>query len=97
MGERQTEDLKVPGSIPGLGIFSSFFYPFFFFFFRDLRDVGAKKIDVYSLNKVFYTHGIFYAFLCILLRVFFSFTMEKSVVNVMVVSEKESSSPHIPH
>ena len=25
-----------------------------FLFFRDLRDVGAKKIDVYSLNKVFY-------------------------------------------
>ena len=24
LGERQTEDLKVPGSIPGLGIFSSY-------------------------------------------------------------------------
>ena len=24
MGERQTEDLKVPGSIPGLGIFYGF-------------------------------------------------------------------------
>ena len=61
LGERQTEDLKVPGSIPGLGIFFLFLIlPFFssrFTFFltlsRDLRDVGAKKIDVYSLNKVF--------------------------------------------
>ena len=26
LGERQTEDLKVPGSIPGLGIFFSFFH-----------------------------------------------------------------------
>jgi hypothetical protein len=26
LGERQTEDLKVPGSIPGLGIFSNFMY-----------------------------------------------------------------------
>ena len=25
LGERQTEDLKVPGSIPGLGIFSHYF------------------------------------------------------------------------
>ena len=25
LGERQTEDLKVPGSIPGLGIFSNLF------------------------------------------------------------------------
>ena len=24
LGERQTEDLEVPGSIPGLGIFQSF-------------------------------------------------------------------------
>ena len=26
LGERQTEDLKVPGSIPGLGIFSNSMY-----------------------------------------------------------------------
>ena len=25
---------------------------FFFFFNRDLHDVGAKKINVYALNKV---------------------------------------------
>ena len=30
LGERQTEDLKVPGSIPGLGIFSKCVFPEFF-------------------------------------------------------------------
>ena len=29
LGERQTEDLKVPGSIPGLGIFFVFISYFF--------------------------------------------------------------------
>ena len=29
LGERQTEDLKVPGSIPGLGIFYRCFFSLF--------------------------------------------------------------------
>ena len=33
LGERQTEDLKVPGSIPGLGISFSFSFLFSFSFF----------------------------------------------------------------
>ena len=33
LGERQTEDLKVPGSIPGGGIFIFVFLFFFFFLF----------------------------------------------------------------
>ena len=36
LGERQTEDLKVPGSIPGLGIFSfCFFQPRILSFFLE--------------------------------------------------------------
>ena len=30
LGERQTEDLKVPGSIPGRGIFSCFWLSFWY-------------------------------------------------------------------
>ena len=30
LGERQTEDLKVPGSIPGVGIFTFTFFNFIF-------------------------------------------------------------------
>ena len=37
LGERQTEDLKVPGSIPGGGIFYYFFFRNFF------SDVRKKK------------------------------------------------------
>ena len=36
LGERQTEDLKVPGSIPGRGIF----------LFVNYYDFLSKKIDV---------------------------------------------------
>ena len=39
LGERQTEDLKVPGSIPGRGIF------LFFFFLQDLSTLSAQESD----------------------------------------------------
>ena len=40
MGERQTEDLKVPGSIPGRGIF------LFSFFLEELFTLSAESSDL---------------------------------------------------
>ena len=36
MGERQTEDLKVPGSIPGFGTETTGGLPIFLFYFLDI-------------------------------------------------------------
>ena len=40
LGERQTEDLKVPGSIPGRGIF------LFSFFLKELFTLSAESSDL---------------------------------------------------
>ncbi len=63
------------------------------FFCRDLKDVGAKKIEVYSLNKVtqFYLSLSF----ILVLTVFFSFTTERSVAKETVECVKELSLPRM--
>ena len=58
--------------------------------FRDLRDIGAKKISVHSLNKVVVDNGVV-LFTCKQLCT--SFTMVRSVVREMAVLRKASSLP----
>ena len=52
MGERQTEDLKVPGSIPGLGIFSS---SLFSYFFHPLS-ISLLTVDMFCPRSASRTH-----------------------------------------
>ena len=47
---------------------------------RDLRDIGAGKIEVYPLNKVRYTSGELFALFVILYTVLFSFIAEMRIL-----------------
>ena len=64
------------------------------YFYRDLRDIGAKKIAVHSLNKVFVS-APYCCYLIVLLTFHYhcSFIMVRSAGREMAVSRRGSSLP----
>ena len=67
LGERQTEGLNVPGSIPGFGNIFIFFNLAFFFLFKFLRQLvgqGAKKAKTSGALLFQYFEKLFDSFRC---------------------------------